>query len=197
MNTKTIIFTFLTLVLILGFSLSGCERVKQITTPDTIATVKIGIIQPSRLAPSFTKGAELAKSQINNSGGLLGLEVEFIVMDNQGERDFPDADESVRIAKTLIEDEGVVAILGPLLSTNSTQVGPVVTERKRPIITGSSGQNVTTTGEYIFIAVAPTSFQGATTAKFAVDPDELNAKTQQQSDRKVMYTQTLWRMLLK
>ncbi len=177
MNTKTIIFTFLTLVLILGFSLSGCERVKQITTPDTIATVKIGIIQPSRLAPSFTKGAELAKSQINNSGGLLGLEVEFIVMDNQGERDFPDADESVRIAKTLIEDEGVVAILGPLLSTNSTQVGPVVTERKRPIITGSSGQNVTTTGEYIFIAVAPTSFQGATTAKFAVDPDELNAKT--------------------
>ncbi|MDE0483332.1 MAG: ABC transporter substrate-binding protein [Candidatus Poribacteria bacterium] len=177
MNTKTIVFSFLTSVLILGFSLLGCERVKQITTPDTIATVKIGIIQPSGLAPSFTKGAELAKSQINNSGGLLGMEVEFVEMDNQGERDFPDADESVRIARILIEDEGVVAILGPLLSTNSTQVGPVVTELKRPIITGSSGQNVTATGEYVFIAVASTSFQGATTAQFAIDPNELNAKT--------------------
>ena len=111
----------------------------------------MGVIQPSGLAPSFTKGAELAKSQINNSSGLLGMQVEFILMDNQGTRDFPDADESVHIAKTLIEQEGVVAILGPLLSTNSTQVGPVVTELKRPIITGSSGQNVTATGEYVFI----------------------------------------------
>lgn len=177
MNTKTIILSFLTSVLIFGFSLSGCERVKQITTPDTISTIKVGIIQPSGLAPSFTKGAELARSQINDSGGLLGQEVEFVIMDNQGARDFPDPDESVRIARTLIEDEGVVAILGPLLSTNSTQVGPVVTELKRPIITGSSGQAVTATGEYVFIAVAPTSFQGATTANFASDPNELYAKT--------------------
>ena len=177
MNTKSIIFNCVILFSILAISLSGCEKIDQVVTSDTISTVKVGIIQPSGLAPSFTKGAELAKSQINNSGGLLGLEVEFIVMDNQGARDFPDADESVRIARTLIEDEGVVAILGPLLSTNSTQVGPVVTELKRPIITGSSGQNVTATGEYVFIAVAPSSIQGATTAKFASDPNELNAKT--------------------
>lgn len=144
---------------------------------DTISTVKVGVIQPSGLAPSFTKGAELAKAQINDNGGLLGHPVEFVVMDNQETRDFPSADESVRIAKTLIEDEGVVAILGPLLSTNSTQVGPVVTELKTPIITGSSGHRVTATGEYVFIAVAPSSGQGATTAQFAIDPNELNAKT--------------------
>ncbi len=177
MNTKSLLSIFRTLFAISVISLLGCEKINQMIPPETISTVKVGIIQPSGLAPSFTKGTELAKSQINNSGGLLGLEVEFIVMDNQGTRDFPDANESVRIAKTLIKEEGVVAILGPLLSTNSTQVGPVVTELKRPIITGSSGQNVTATGEYVFIAVAPTSFQGATTAKFAVDPDELNAKT--------------------
>lgn len=177
MNKKTTLWTFVTLFVILGISISGCEKIDQILPSDTISTIKVGIIQPSGLAPSFTKGAELAKSQINNSDGLLGLEVEFIVMDNQEERDFPDADESVRIAKTLIEDEGVVAILGPLLSTNSTQVGPVVTELKRPIITGSSGQDVTATGEYVFIVVAPTSLQGATTAKFALDPNELNVKT--------------------
>lgn len=177
MNAKSYILHSVVFLTILGLSLTGCEKIQQVVTPETISTVKVGIIQPSGLAPSFTKGAELARTQINNSGGLLSMDVEFVIIDNQGERDFPDADESVRIARTLIEDEGVVAILGPLLSTNSTQVGPVVTELKRPIITGSSGQKVTSTGDYVFIAVAPTSFQGATTAKFALDTNELNAKT--------------------
>ena len=171
MNTKSLFS-----ILIILLTISGCEKIDQIVTHDSISTIKVGVIQPSGLAPSFTKGAELARTQIN-SGGLLGMQVEFIVMDNQGERDFPDVDESVRIAKTLIEDEGVVAILGPLLSTNSTQVGPVVTELKTPTITGSSGQNVTATGEYVFIAVAPSSIQGATTAQFAIDSNELNAET--------------------
>ena len=178
MNTKT----FLILIAILIISLSGCERVRQIVTPDTstsdtMSTIKIGVIQPSGLALNFTKGAELARAQVNNSGGLLGMQVEFIVMDNQGEREFPDAAESVRIARALIEQEGVVAILGPLLSTNSMQVGPVVTQLRRPIITGSSGEKVTSTGEFVFITVAPSSVQGATTAQFSLDPAELNAKT--------------------
>ena len=177
MNKIPLISIFGTIVTILVLSLFGCERIDQITTQDSISTIKVGVIQPSGLAPSFTKGAELARNQANNSGGLLGMQVEFIVMDNQGDRDFPDVDESVRIAKSLIEDEGVVAILGPLLSTNSTQVGPVVTELKTPIITGSSGHKVTATGDYVFIAVAPSSIQGATTARFAFDPNELNAKT--------------------
>jgi branched-chain amino acid transport system substrate-binding protein len=145
-----------------------------------MATVKIGVIQPSGLGPNFTKGAELARSQINEAGGLLGMPVEFIVMDNQGDSELPDATESVRIAKALIEQEGVVAILGTLLSTNSMQVGQVVTELRRPIITGSSGESgekVTSTGEFVFLTVAPSSVQGARTAQFALDPVELNAKT--------------------
>lgn len=177
MYRKPLLSIFGTIFSILVSSLIGCENVDQIITQHSISPIKVGVIQPSGLAPSFTKGAELARSQVNKSGGLLGMPVEFIVMDNQGERDFPDVDESVRIARALIEDEGVVAILGPLLSTNSTEVGPVVTELKTPIITGSSGQNVTATGDYVFIAVAPSSIQGATTARFAIDPNELNAKT--------------------
>ena len=178
MNTKI----FLTLIAIFVISLSGCERAQQVITPgtstsDTMSTIKIGVIQPTGLAPNFTKGAELARAQVNNSGGLLGMQVEFIVMDNQGDQEFPDAMESVRIAKVLIQEEGVVAILGPLLSTNSMQVGPVVTELRRPIITGSSGEKVTSTGEFVFITVAPSSVQGATTAQFALNPTELNAKT--------------------
>jgi branched-chain amino acid transport system substrate-binding protein len=185
MNTKTFIPIFLTFVTISIIAVSGCERIRhaitsETVTPVTMATVKIGVIQPSGLGPNFTKGAELARSQINEVGGLLGMPVEFIVMDNQGEREFPDATESVRIAKALIEQEGVVAILGTLLSTNSMLVGPVVTELRCPIITGSSGESgekVTSTGEFVFLTVTPSSVQGARTAQFALDPVELNAKT--------------------
>ena len=81
------------------------------------------MIQPSGHYTDFVQGAELARTQINNTGGLLGKQVEFIVMDNQADRPVPDAMESVRIAKTLIEQEGVVAILGPIFSNNSMQVG--------------------------------------------------------------------------
>lgn len=182
MNTKTFIPIFLTLMAILIISVSGCERIQQVilsepAPSDAVSTVKIGVIQPSGLAPNFTKGAELARSQINEAGGLLGMQVEFIVMDNQGEQEFPDAAESVRIAQLLIEQEGVVAILGPLLSTNSMQVGPVVSLLRRPIITGSSGEKVTSTGEFVFITVTPSSVQGMKTAQFALDPTERNAKT--------------------
>ena len=68
MNTKI----FLTLIAIFVISLSGCERAQQVITPgtstsDTMSTIKIGVIQPTGLAPNFTKGAELARAQVNNS----------------------------------------------------------------------------------------------------------------------------------
>ena len=183
MNFKTFTVTLATLVSISVICLSGCDEAKRIvspdvSTPDAPPIVKIGVIQPSGFAVSFTKGAELARAQINDSGGVLGMPVEFLIRDNQGERDLPDAAESVRLATELIEQEGIVALLGPLFSTNSEQVGPVVNQFQRPMIPASSGQNVTTVGgEFVFLIVAPSSAQAATMAEFVTKEDELNVKT--------------------
>ena len=98
-------------------------------------------------------------------------------MDNQGDRPVPDATESVRIAKMLIEQEGVAAILGPIFSNNSMQVGPVVQELGLPIISGSAGEFVTAAGDFVFLIVPPTSVQAAVMAQFAVNPSELDATT--------------------
>ena len=182
-NLKSFTLTLIILISILVAYLSGCDKVKQVvspatSTPETVQTVKIGVIQPSGIAVSFTKGAELAKSQINDSGGVLEMPVEFLIRDNQGTRDLPDAAESIRFARELIEQEGIVALLGPLFSTNSEQVGPVVTQLRRPMIPASSGQNVTTVGgEFVFLIVAPSSAQAATMAEFVTKEDELDAKT--------------------
>ncbi len=178
MNTKTV----LTLVAILFLTFSGCDRTKQVltpdvSTPDTVSVVKIGVIQPSGYYTSFHQGAELARVEINNTGGTLGKQVEFIVMDNQGERPAPDAAESVQIAKTLIEQEGVVAILGPIFSNNSMQVGPVVQQLERPIIPGSAGGFVTAAGDFVFLVVPSTSVQGLVMAQFATDMIGLAATT--------------------
>ena len=178
MNTKI----FLTLLAIVIISFTGCERVKQVITPDTLSTdapstVKIGVIQPSGYYTGFAQGAGLARTQINDRGGVLGKQIEFIVMDNQGARAVPDAEESVRIARTLIDQEDVVAILGPIFSNNSIQVGPVVHQLQRPMIPGSAGDHVTAAGDFVFLVVPPTSAHGTVIAQFASDPSELRAVT--------------------
>ena len=179
MHTKT----FLVLISILAITFSGCERVRQVVTPepsppDAVSTVKIGVIQPSRIAVSFTQGAQLARAQRNNSGGVLGMQVEFLIRDNQGERPRPDAAESVRLARELIEQEGVVAMLGPVFSSNSLEVGPVVTQLQRPMIPTSSGHNVTSVGgEFVFLVATPSSVQGKILARLAFDDAEVGAKT--------------------
>ena len=178
MNTKI----FLSLIAIIVVSLTGCERVKQVIVPDSpstdaVSTVKIGVIQPSGYYTGFAQGAELARTQINDRGGVLGNQIEFIVMDNQGTRLIPDAAESVHIAKTLIEQEDVVAILGPIFSNNSVQVGPVVQQLERLIIPGSAGDHVTAAGDFVFLVIPPTSAHGTVMAQFAIDPSELGAAT--------------------
>ena len=183
MNLKVFTLALISLVSIWFVCLSGCDEARQVVSsevsaPSDVPVVKIGVIQPSGIAVSFTKGAELAKTQINDRGGVLGMQVEFLIRDNQGTRDLPDAAESIRLARELIEQEGIVALLGPLFSTNSEQVGPVVTQLRRPMIPASSGQNVTTAGgEFVFLIVAPSSVQAATMAEFVTKEDELNVKT--------------------
>ena len=181
MNTRTFISHFLLLIAILVTILSGCERIQQVlpsnTTATTTSSIKIGVSQLSGYYIGFLHGAELARTEINNSGGVLGIQIEFIVMDNQGARIVPDAVESVRIAKTLIEQEDVVALLGPIFSNNSMQVGPVVQQLQRPIIPGSAGEYVTSAGDFVFLVVPPTLLQGAVMAQFATDTTELSATT--------------------
>ena len=169
------------LIAILSISFLGCERVQHVITSDTPSTdttvIKIGVIQPSGYYTGFLQGAELARTQINDANGSVGRQIEFVVMDNQGERAVPDAMESARIAKTLIQQEDVIAILGPIFSNNSMQVGPIAQQLGRPVIPGSAGEFVTAAGNFVFLVVPPTSVQGTVMAQFATDASELDATT--------------------
>lgn len=183
MNIKVLISTSIVLLTILSLSLLGCEKIDQVIPPDTTdfpmeTTLKIGVIQPSNTFTTFSQGAETARAQINEAGGLLGMEVEFITRNNQPVPSVPPTPEaSVSAAKELIEMENVFALLGPVYSTNAVEVGPIAQQTQRLMLPGSSGSNVPAVGDYVFLITVPNPFQGQVMASFAMNPDELGAKT--------------------
>ena len=159
--------------------LSGCERVRDIGmtdemgTPsdtDTMSTLKVGLIQPSDHYTSFAKGAKLAQAEINESGGVLGMQVEFIEKDNRpATGPFPDPSNTaltVQVTKELIEMEKVVALLGPVYSTNAVEVAPIA---QVPVLPGATGANVTEAGDFIFIIGTSNAVQAQAMAEFAVN----------------------------
>ena len=183
MRVRIFILTSVLLSALLSIYLLGCDRISQIVQPDatttlTETTLKIGVIQPSNTFTTFGQGAETARVQMNEKGGVLGMQVEFISRNNQPVATEPPTPEaSISAAKELIEMEDVFALLGPIYSTNSVEVGPIAQQAQRLMLPGSSGANVPAAGDYIFLITVPNPFQGKVMASFAMNPDELGAKT--------------------
>ncbi len=78
-------------------------------------TVKVGEInhykRMAAFAEPYKKGIELALSEINEAGGVLGKPLEFVYRDDQG-----DPAEAVKIAEELMTREGTVMLTGTILS---------------------------------------------------------------------------------
>ena len=164
--------------------LASCQRMSDMVTPpsdtatDVQPTLKIGLIQPADHYVTFGRGVELAQAVINARGGVLGRNIELIHRDNQtAPNTFPDVDKTIALATELVEEEEIVALLGPIFSTIAVQVGPTLQELQRPTILGSAGTLANTAGDFIFLSVITNAFQGRVIAEFAANPEELNAKT--------------------
>ncbi len=171
MNTKIFKWMLCASLLLSIAVLSGCERIPDagmtedmVTPPDT-ETLKVGVIRPHPLYFSFGEGAELALAEINQTGGVLGMPVEFVYREELTE-------DVVQSATELTEDEKVVAILGPLFSSHAVKVGPIATI---PVLLGATGANVTETGDFLFLVASSNALQAKLMAQFAVN--ELGAKS--------------------
>ena len=183
MRARIFALTSVILSAFLSIYLFGCDRISHVVQPDAVTTpiettLKIGVIQPSNTFTTFSQGTETARAQINSNGGVLGMEVVFISRDNQPVATEPPTPEaSVSAAKELIDMENVFALLGPVYSTNAVEVGPIAQQAQRLMLPGSSGANVPAAGDHVFLITVPNPFQGKVMAGFAMNPDELGAKT--------------------
>jgi branched-chain amino acid transport system substrate-binding protein len=94
-----------------------------ITVPAFAAdTIKIGAIL-SVTGPNAPLGGPEARTlqmlvdDTNRAGGILGRQIELVLMDSQG-----DADKAVSFARKLIDENGVMAIIGPSTSGESLKI---------------------------------------------------------------------------
>lgn len=144
--------------------LTGCERISKVVTPQQEEeTLKIGFVVAGERV-TYPNGAEMAVTEINQQGGLLGTQVELIGHINK--EAIPEV--SVQIAEQLIVEEEIIALIGPNRSSHAVEVGPIAQQYGIPMITTTAtNPNVTNAGNFVFMASFTDSFQGAVMAQFA------------------------------
>lgn len=141
----------------------GCERVGKIVTPQQEETLKIGFVVAGERV-TYPNGAEMAVTEMNQRGGLLGTQVELIGHINK--EAIPEV--SVQIAEQLIVEDKIIALIGPNRSSHAVEVGPIAQQYGIPMITTTAtNPNVTNAGNFVFMASFTDSFQGAVMAQFA------------------------------
>jgi branched-chain amino acid transport system substrate-binding protein len=90
-------------------------------------------------------GLELALDEINKKGVLGGRKIALTVEDSAASKD-----QAINAARKLIGRDHVVTMIGPTLSNEMFAVGPVVNERKIPIIgTSTTAAGITDIGPYV------------------------------------------------
>lgn len=158
--------TLLVLILIVGCSASNLN----ISESDKI---RIGLNyeltgNTATYGTNLKDGVLLAFEEINAAGGVLGKELETVVIDNKS-----DATESANVSTRLATRENVVALLGPATSGNTKAAIPAAMQNKIPLISASATADDVTLDangnvkEYAFKTCFNNSFQGVMMAQFA------------------------------
>jgi branched-chain amino acid transport system substrate-binding protein len=83
------------------------------------------------------QGAKLAVEEINAAGGIMGRQVELRIEDNQS------TNPTTVLAYTKLIEAGVVAVIGPLRSTQVQAASPTIAKSKVPALIGGSDPSLT------------------------------------------------------
>lgn len=161
----------LVIALVLSLALTGCGKSGTTPTPDPKEEeIKIGSVYPTTgqiatFGISSVEATELAFAEINAKGGVLGRQLKLYNEDNQSK-----AEETATAFTKLIDQVGVVAILGSVASSHSLAGAPNAQAAGIPMLSPTStNPAVTLVGDYIFRACFIDPFQGQVMAQFAIN----------------------------
>lgn len=130
--------------------------------------IKIGAILPltgdAALYGENAKNAiELAKDEVNNSGGVKGNKITIIYEDSQAK-----ADLAINAANKLINVDHVSVILGGMSSSEVMALAPIMNKSKVVLVSPSAtSHEITNAGDYIFRTIVSDIYDGKAMAKFA------------------------------
>ena len=139
----------------------GCAAglVLAVSTSTAAAAIKVGAIFAVTGPASFLGGPEarsaaMAVARINREGGINGEQVELIVKDSAGS-----PEKAVSFAKQLIEEERVVAIIGPSTSGESMAVKKIAEDGRTVLISCAAAEVIVDpVASYVFKTPQKDSF---------------------------------------
>lgn len=137
-----------TVLLLTGFVLStlfvSCKK-------EETGTIKIGAIFAVTGGASFlgapeAKTAEMVVEGINANGGVNGMQIELIIKDSAA-----NPEKAISFAKQLIEEDQVLAIIGPSTSGETMQIKDICESYKVPLVAaGAAEAIVNPVASYVF-----------------------------------------------
>jgi branched-chain amino acid transport system substrate-binding protein len=155
---------FLVVVLLMSSALTSCSGSK---------VLKIGYLteqtgQESYIAQNSTPALEDYVAKINDAGGINGYKLQLVTYDTRSE-----VTDAVSVLKRMIDQDGVVAVIGPSWSAAGIPIAEIADASKVPVVaTTASNINVTVseTGvlhPYMFRVCFIDPYQGYAQADFA------------------------------
>jgi len=107
-------------------------------------TIKIGAILAVTGPAAFlgapeAKTLEMLAAQVNAAGGIKGMKVEVLIKDSAG-----DAEKALSLAKQLVEEEKVFAVLGPSTSGESMKIKQYLEDNATLLISCAAAEAITT-----------------------------------------------------
>lgn len=159
MKKRTVFSLLLAFVLLFSVSLP-------VMAEDTIKIAGIGVLSGdyAEYGLAVKEGVDLCVKQTNEKGGVLGKKVEILWEDTQGT-----APNAINAYNKLL-DEGVVGIVGAVLSGESKALAEMSADDGMPQITPSStAYDVTTDRPNVFRTCFLDPFQGNAIAKYMSD----------------------------
>jgi branched-chain amino acid transport system substrate-binding protein len=115
------------------------------------------------------EGATMAIEEVNANGGINGRKIEIVKEDSANTN--PTA---VNAFNKMVNNDKVVAILGPDLSTQLLAVAPIVNKTKIPVLVQGTNPKLTTESSWYFRLRPDDSIAASAAAKFVVQ--KLNMK---------------------
>jgi len=129
------------------FSFGACtKKAEKMSEP-----IKIGAILAETGPASFLGGPEartlrMLVEETNKAGGILGRPVEMIIKDSQA-----NPENAISFAKQLIEEDKVVAIIGPSTSGETMKIKGIMEEAATPLVSCAAAEVIVNpVAKYVF-----------------------------------------------
>lgn len=142
----------LLLILPLTFLPDDSNKTDQDQSPIVIGATMSQSGSLSTQGIAARNGYLLCQDHLNEQGGILGRDVEFLIYDDQS-----DSDTAIRLYEQLITEDNVDAIMGPYGSTLTEAVAPVTERHKMVHISPlAATTSIWEQGrEYLFMVLPP------------------------------------------